>query len=428
MNGPEPLRPSPLPPPGRVTCDQCKRSLPLVAHAQTRYVACGPCKILYDLARPEGPEIIRRFLEASAPTIPLGRKGRLKGIVYQVIGYLHRRESGPDYRWNEYVLFNPLHGYAFLSQYNGHWNYLVPTHQHPDVPHHTRDFEFEGEAYALFAKYKAHTLYAEGEFHWDLLDDQANVEEFVAPPLMLIRERSPDGIEWFRGEYTEPKEVWTAFAPPGLPPEKIGVAPSQTLPGHVRESTLKWMTAAALVLLLGLQVWLSLTTREETVFKASYPLPDTSAIPPIVTPPFTVAGNRMGTSNLEFDLRAPVQNEWLDLEATLVNDHTGEEYAFEVGVEYYSGYEGGENWSEGSQSESRFLSAIPAGRYQLNHFQSKSPTSSNNHFQLEARQGVSMFSNFYLTLLAVLLYPAYQWWRINNFERRRWMNSDYGEE
>jgi hypothetical protein len=197
------------------------------------------------------------------------------------------------------------------------------------------------------------------------------------------------------------------------------------LPGHVRESTLKWMTAAALVL-LGLQVWLSLAAREETVFRASYPLPDTSAIPPIVTEAFTVAGT--GTSNLEFDLRAPVQNEWVDLEATLVNDQTGEEYAFEVGVEYYSGYEGGESWSEGSRSESRFISALPAGRYHLNLFPSKAPTSHNLHFELEAKRDVSMFSNFYLTLLAVLLYPAYQWWRMGNFERLRWMNSDYGEE
>ena len=425
MNGPDRPSPSQLPPPGRVTCKECLRSLPLVAHAQTRYVACGPCKILYNLDQPGAPEIIRRFRDAQTPTIPLGRKGRLKGIVYQVIGYLHRRESGPDYFWNEYVLFNPVHGYAFLSQYNGHWNYLVPTHVHPDLEHHTRDFDFEGDAYALFAKYKAHTLYAEGEFHWDLLDDRAKVEEFVAPPLMLIQEHSPDGIEWFRGEYTEPGEIWAAFTPPGPAPEKIGVAPTQTLPGQVRESTLKWTIAAALVLLLGLQVGLSLAAREETVFKAAYPLPDTSAIPPIVTEAFAVGGT--GTSNLEFGLRAPVRNEWIDLEATLVNDQTGEEYAFEVGVEYYSGYEGGENWSEGSQSESRFISALPPGRYHLNLFPSKAPTSRNLYFELEAKRDVSMFSNFYLTLLAVLLYPAYQWWRIHNFERLRWMNSDYGE-
>ncbi len=427
MTGPETPHGLALPPPGQVTCPGCQRSLPLVAHAQTRYVACGACKVLYDLAGPHPPVEVKRFREADPPTIPLGRKGRLKGTVYQVIGYLHRREPGPDYYWKEYVLFNPVHGYAFLSEYNGHWNYLVPTHEHPDIAHHTRDFTFREVSYALFAKYKAQTMYAQGEMHWDPLDDRATAEEFVAPPLMLMLERSPKGTQWFRGEYTEPEEVWSAFAPPGPVPEKVGVAPTQTLPGQVRETTLKWVIAAALVLLLGLQVLLTMTAREEAVFKAAYPLPDTTAIPPIVTPAFTVPGGPMGMANLEFDVRAPVENEWLDLEATLVNDQTGEEYAFNVGVEYYSGYAGGENWSEGSQSESRFLSAIPAGRYHLNLFPSKSPTSRNLHFQLEARQGVSMFSNFYLTLLAVLLYPAYQWWRVHNFERLRWMNSDYGE-
>jgi hypothetical protein len=194
--------------------------LPLVAHAQTRYVACGHCNILYNLAVPEQPEIIRRFRDAQAPTIPLGRKGRLKGIVYQVIGYLHRRESGPDYFWNEYVLFNPVHGYAFLSQYNGHWNYLVPTHEHPDVEYHTRDFDFAGESYALFAKYKAHTLYAQGEFHWDLLDDRATVEEFVAPPLMLIRSVHPTASSGSGASTPSRRKSGRPLRPPAPHPKK----------------------------------------------------------------------------------------------------------------------------------------------------------------------------------------------------------------
>lgn len=417
----------PLPPPGRVTCDECKRSLPLVAHAQAQYVACGPCKVLYGLAAPEGPVVLKRFRDVATPAIPPGRKGRFKGIVYQVTGYLRRREAGPDYYWNEYVLFNPVHGYAFLAEYNGHWNYLVPTHDHPVIHYHTRDFEFGGDGYDLYAKYRALTVYAQGEFPWDPLDDKPTAEEFVAPPLMLIQERGPDGVEWYRGEYTEPEEVWAAFAPPGPLPEKVGVAPTQTLRGHVRENTLKIVTAAALVLLLGLQVWLSVTAREQTVFNASFPVVDSAYGQPIVTQAFTVGGGRAGTSNLKFNVWAPVQNEWLELDATLVNDDTGEEHAFVVGVEYYSGSEGGESWSEGSRSASRFISALPAGRYHLNLFPSKAPASRSLYFQLEARQDVSMFSNFYLTLLAVLLYPAFQWWRIRNFERLRWMNSDYGE-
>jgi hypothetical protein len=425
MNGSDTLRGIKLPPPAPLTCRECKRSLPLTAHAQTLYVGCSHCHHLIRLQGAAYPEVVRRFKKRAVPVIPLGSKGWLRGTVYRVIGFLRKKEHGPDYYWSEYVLFNPVHGYAFLAEYNGHWNFILPTHRHPYIDFHTYEFPLEGEYYHLFAKYKVNLIYAIGEFHWNPTGEKASIEEFVAPPYSLILERGPDRQQWFRGEYMEADEIWSAFNLTVPVPEKIGVGATQPQKASINVELVKKVTGVALILLLILQFFISSRAREETVFRNSYPLPDSVAAKPVVTPAFTVDGGTTGTSNLEFNLYAPVDNDWLELDITLINDQTGEEYQFEAGVEYYSGYEGGENWSEGSRTRSRFVSAVPAGKYHLNLFPAKSAAARNMHFELEVKQDVPMLSNFYLTLLALLVFPAIQWWRISNFERLRWMNSDY---
>ena len=30
--------------------------------------------------------------------------------------------DGIEYRWSEYLLYNPYKGYRYLTEYNGHWN------------------------------------------------------------------------------------------------------------------------------------------------------------------------------------------------------------------------------------------------------------------------------------------------------------------
>ena len=44
------------------------------------------------------------------PLIPLGSRGKIRGVVYEVIGFQRRtiQVEGISYSWHEYVLFNPL--------------------------------------------------------------------------------------------------------------------------------------------------------------------------------------------------------------------------------------------------------------------------------------------------------------------------------
>jgi hypothetical protein len=99
--------------------------------------------------------------------------------------------------------------------------------------------------------------------------------------------------------------------------------------------------------------------------------------------------------------------------------------SFDTDLERYSGYEGGESWSEGDQDKTVYLGALPAGRYVLRietQWPSNKPAPA---LQVELRQGE--FRGKYLLiafalLLAVPVVVGVQWFL---FERRRWAESDH---
>jgi hypothetical protein len=144
----------------------------------------------------------------------------------------------------------------------------------------------------------------------------------------------------------------------------------------------------------------------------------------IVSPPFILENTLSGKSNLQVELIAPVHNSWMEADITLVNDNTGEEFHFEQGVEYYSGVEDGESWSEGQNYTDLTLSYIPEGKYHLNIFPA-TPDEGVGYFQLTLTQDVSMLSNFFIILLLALIFPVALWISVSSYEAQRWMNSDF---
>ena len=69
------------------------------------------------------------------PLVPLGARGKLRGVELEAIGYMRRRVRyyGVDYEWSETLLWNPYHGYRWLLEYNGHWTLLENCTTLPEV-------------------------------------------------------------------------------------------------------------------------------------------------------------------------------------------------------------------------------------------------------------------------------------------------------
>ena len=59
--------------------------------------------------------------------------------------------NGMPYSWREYLLFNPYKGFRYLTEYNGHWNYVTPLKSVPEVSPRapSRSATYLGEKYRI---------------------------------------------------------------------------------------------------------------------------------------------------------------------------------------------------------------------------------------------------------------------------------------
>ena len=54
-----------------------------------------------------------------------------------MIGFQQRstQSGGETYSWREYLLFNPYKGFRYLTEFDGHWNFVA---RHRRRPGHRR--------------------------------------------------------------------------------------------------------------------------------------------------------------------------------------------------------------------------------------------------------------------------------------------------
>jgi hypothetical protein len=318
-------------------------------------------------------------------------------------------------RWNEYVLYNKEEGYAFLSEYNGHWIYVREQGNAPVLPRrNVTSFVFNKEPYQLYNSYTFSIVNAQGEFPYNVFNlKNTEAREYISPPEVWIREEGGNkGITWFLGEHLSTSEIKDQFTFPNGIPWKEGIGAVEPK-FYINPQKLILFGFLGLLFLVFLHTFLSFGKQNRVLLDNSYTFNDSSDKVSFVTPKFHLDKWR---SNLEFDISAPVSNDWFELEATLVNAKTGTEYTLEKGVEYYFGYSDGEQWSEGSRSEEAYLTYIPAGEYFLQGQGVRSSTSTYaiSSFSLRVTYDVTNNLNLWWTLVFLVCWPVIQYVRTNS--------------
>lgn len=411
-----------------IRCKSCRKEIPRVLHAQAKVLVCS-CKRIYNNRPNElAYEGIFNTKKPQQPWIPLGSRGTLKGIKYQVVGYQVAKEKGKIYKWREYVLFNPLNGYAFLSEYDGHWNFFRYVGNLQHNPLFEKNIEYEGYHYMLFNKYKSESHFAIGEFPWDILGEQGQVWEYICPPYSLNKLVSTSEISWMQGEYLLPEELQKVFGIQTPPPTRVGTGSTEPLSMSLPAGKTGTAALVAFILLLALHIFFVSSSKEGFVFKESFPLSAGShgnGAEPVGARTIELKPDQFGNTNMEFILQAPVQNSWFAIGVNLIHLQSGREYSFEMGVEYYSGYEGGESWSEGSKKEDKLLSSMPPGTYQMLIYPYLDSGNPIREFSLQIHKDLAVWSNFWIMSLLIWLVPFVQGIREYYFERSRWLNSNY---
>jgi hypothetical protein len=404
-----------------IACLNCGTVNTVRGKAMTLAMTCASCKYYLRLGKWNTDRSIFSF--KAEPAIPLGKKGKFDGVVYEVMGFVVKQETKYHYKWREYLLFNPMQGYAFLAEYNGNWNFVWPVEHGPKEGTPEIDFYHEDNYYRLYQKYRAEVVYARGEFFFDVVDlgESTVNHEYIAPPYVYTLEKNQDSILWCKGEYCSPGEIAKAF---GMSvktlPAKEGRGYTQPVITGFRAGSLIIASLAILILMIALQFFFNGTAKEEVVFSGTFNRNELKDQKFFVSSSFDLKG---GTKSVEVDVYAPLVNDWFYADFALINETTGMEYNFSKDIEFYSGYEGGESWSEGSTRGEAFISQIPEGRYHVNIYPEFG--TSNESFSMRVTRDVSSLSNFFVTVLVLAIFPAVFFIHTHIVEAKRWEDSDY---
>ncbi|RSK33829.1 DUF4178 domain-containing protein [Hymenobacter metallilatus] len=431
------------PAPAAVCCPECRHEVRYYDAVHSAFFGCPHCRTLFEYPETGAPKKLRKFrdIPGQQPVLALGSVGRLEDKAYRVTGYMWRCEAkNASYRWEEFQLREEGSGsYRQLAVFQGHWLLITTTEEQYRVSTEGV-LEAPDTDFRLYNRYSPRILYAEGEFDWNVLADESlTISEYISPPLMLVRERQNKNYNhWFKARHLEPQEVAEAF---GLPPEQLpyrsGVGSAQPAPGESAWPALRTFSLLMALLVVLTHVYLVLWGNERvfnqqftsevpvTTDTAQVGLPITGATQerqPLVSPSFTVPG----TGALTVKLYGEVNNTWVEVPFTLVNEQTGQQFAGTSSLEYYFGVEEGESWSEGTKQQELLLNMVPAGRYHLNFYPITDPV---NNFGIVFRATVearaTAGSNAVLALVVLLLYPGILYVRRILHERGRWESSDF---
>lgn len=412
-------------------CPNCGGPLALVAPDKSERVTCPNCNSLLDVNQGA-----LSFLKALVPppaeqqfVLPVGAEGSFKdGPRFKIIGAMIRSVTieGIKYFWHEYLLYEPMIGFRWLVHSDNHWNWVDPVNpadvDQAGVYGPGSTVRYNGQAFKIFQDAPATVEYVKGEFYWRVEQGETvRAVDFVAPPQMLSLEMTGNEMNWSVGNYLSNDEVEKAFNVANLP-KPWGVAPNQPFTGRFYYT---WGALPLLLLMVVSVIMIPLSGMTSTVLNQQVILPpmaNATTSQAIFSQPFDIKANR----NVRITAGAQVDNSWADLDIDLIDEQSQEVESVNVPVEYYSGVDDGDAWTEGDKSSDATLSSLPAGKYTLKvegtwqNWQTQMPVS------VKVEQSVNRGVNFCCAFLILLIMPILGLFRKFSFESSRWKDSMFG--
>jgi DNA-directed RNA polymerase subunit RPC12/RpoP len=419
-----------------LNCSKCGGALELRAPDQAERIWCPYCGAGHDITGGKLKYFAMLKVKTRVePAIPLGSRGTLaldgEGDEYVIAGFMQRAvKFDIEYYWTEYLLYNRDNGYRWLVNSDDHWSFVTPLR-----PGEVQDAVLGGgvapnvyydqRTYKLFQEATAKVTYVLGEFYWRVeVGEAVDTIDYIAPPYGISKEVTRTGaqeVSYSHARYMPVGEVARAFNINDLP-KPTGVGPMQPSPVSNLAGTWALMVFLLIVAAIVLAVRLpGRTVLDQTIDAAAAPqtegMMDNARM--IFSEPFELGGD----GNVEISGLANLQNSWLFVDGNVVHEATGRFESFELPLEYYSGTDGGESWSEGRRRRRAFLSRQAPGRYSLALSTQWPAGATPPLLQVKVREGVFRWPYFFLAFLAISVIPGLAVIRWLSFEAQRWKDS-----
>lgn len=400
------------------SCPACGGIVEIRAVGHSISAACAHCSTLIDTAN-DNFKIIKQEHQSSRDSdIPIGSMGVFDAVKWEVIGYVEKKDKSQMSYWEEYLLFNPYFGFRFLIQADGHWSIASIIKRYLPLAGSASEVELDGEKFSVFCRGQSTVEYVKGEFYWRVRKgDEEKYADYIAPPKLLSVEKNKQEVTLSLAEYMQPEVVEKAF---GVElPKRSGVAANQPPPFFGEFSAILKIAGISILAAFLIQWNMGGGTVVNTS-RIHIAQRDTEKT--FSTPVF----NLPKRSNLFITSVVPVSNNWMELDLSLVNEGSNETYEAKQVIEYYYGQDGGDSWSEGGQVAESSFSAVPVGNYRLVIDPSLGQLDAAGiDLSLEIRHNVTVWGNFWIIFLCMLVFPVYALLYRLYFENKRWGSSDY---
>lgn len=205
-----------------ITCPNCGGNLPVLSPGTER-MACKYCNAISDVKL---QQVVSQQAQArEKPSIELGRRGIIpvadaKGVYNQewvVLGYVERSTGYPGsddwFGWQEYLLYNPQHGYRWLVFDEGNFLLVTPlaagdvdASRAPVFVQH-RNLHFQRRN-----AQQARVDYVLGEFYWKVqVGESVWAEDYVHNREVVSLERTESEVNWSHSVIIPTEVVVQAF-------------------------------------------------------------------------------------------------------------------------------------------------------------------------------------------------------------------------
>ena len=407
-------------------CTNCGASVELRFPGASISIICQGCHSVIDAQDPN-KRILTKYFKATGkytPLIPLGTRGKFKDHTWELIGFMVRSDVASYYSWQEYLLFNPYYGYRWLTEDQGHWNFVTTIKNKPEQQG-SAIVTYNRDSYRIFNSGSAKVDYVIGEFYWRVvIESQVTMKDYLCPPRMLSKEMDGADMVWSQSEYITSEEVRKAFGLQDRLPQPVGVSPTAPDTANRAAKKIAYFGFIFWVLLTCFQFYFCSTATSDLVLDYKNTFIPNEKKADLTTPVFTL---KKDMSNVRIGFSAPCNNSWFWLSGELVNNDTGVSYPFEQECSYYYGTDSDGAWSEGNSSPKAIVPSVPGGRYYINvdtesgDFKTKDPL----EFSIDVTRNVATFGNYFLTTFLLAIMPFLAWCLSRQTEMARWSNSDY---
>lgn len=352
-----------------VNCTSCGAGLDILGGGRVMTHVCPYCGSALDAQ--DDYRVVAKYANMTRPdtALSIGMTGEVQGVAFSIIGTIQWTETygGQTWTWVDHQIYSPTHGYAWLTEEDGHF-LLTRKYRKTTSPSFLTATGVErsekrpkvfanGESYSYYDTSQAAITYVEGEFNWSpAIGESSVVVTAVGRDTMLSYEKSSSEREVEMSWYLDPTETLAGFQATAIrkPSRRHPLKP------FTGRAAAKFYTVAAgalalisliLACVLSFQPGTTLA-RADKVSLADLPLEI----------PFTITDTtKLARIYVDMD----VNNSWGFIEMALV-DPT-DTPVFEVGreVDYYHGRDSEGSWSEGaSQTTVKFKPDL-AGEYTL---------------------------------------------------------------